>query len=115
MTEISTKKWNKQYEKLAEFKRKNGHCLVPSTYQEDMALENWVNAQQRSHSNNKLRLDRKVLLDELGFAWKLRATGNYKRKTWQLQYEKLVEFKQKKWQLYRATKVPGRRGSWDLG
>jgi hypothetical protein len=80
--------WNKQYEKLVEFKRKNGNYLVPRRYQEDASLGRWVSWQRVNHGKNTLRLDRKVLLDELGFAWKVRAA-------WKNQYEKLVEFKQK--------------------
>jgi hypothetical protein len=98
--------WKKQYEKVVEFKRINGHCLVPRRYQEDVsALGKWVSNQRQLHVSNTLRLDQKVLLDEIGFAWKLRAAGTYKRKTedtgksdktWhQQQYEKLVEFKRK--------------------
>jgi uncharacterized protein YbgA (DUF1722 family) len=79
--------WHQQYEKLVEFQRKNGHCIVPSTYQEDKSLGKWVGKQRELHSKDKLRLDRKDLLDELGFAW---GGGN-----WLTQYEKLVEFKRK--------------------
>jgi hypothetical protein len=90
--------WNKQYEKLVEFKRKNGHCSVPRTYQKDVSLGKWVSNQRQIHVSNTLRLDRKVLLDELGFVWrKRRAAGNYKMvtdETWHKQYEKLVKFKQ---------------------
>jgi hypothetical protein len=91
-------RWHKQYEKLVEFKRKNGHCSVPTrTYQEDLSLGKWVSNQRQMHVSNTLRLDRKELLDELGFAWKRGAAGNNKKETdetWNKQYEKLVEFKQ---------------------
>jgi hypothetical protein len=81
--------WHQQYEKLAEFKRKNGHCLVPFRYQEDPSLGNWVYKQRKLHSKNKLRLDHKDLLDELGFVW------NAEDHQWHLQYKKLIEFKRK--------------------
>jgi hypothetical protein len=89
--------WHQQYEKLVEFKRKNGNCHVPQGYEKDVSLGNWVKTQRQIHSRNNLQLDRKELLDEIGFAWKFRGTGtgNYKRKTWHLQYEKLAEFKRK--------------------
>jgi hypothetical protein len=90
MPELIGKKWNKQYEKLVEFKRKNGHCVVPSTYQEDMALGIWVSTQRKTHANNTIRPDRKNLLDELGFVWKADKSA-----AWNKQYEKLVEFKRK--------------------
>jgi hypothetical protein len=94
-TDKSDKIWPQQYVKLVEFKRKNGHCLVPTRYQEDVSLGTWVNTQRQFRSKNKLRLDRKLLLDELGFAWKLRATGDSNRKTWHQQYEQLVDFQRK--------------------
>jgi hypothetical protein len=62
--------WNKHYEELVEFNRKNGHCLVPQKYQQDASLGKWVSNQRRRHA--KLRLDRKVLLDELGFVWRVK-------------------------------------------
>jgi hypothetical protein len=82
--------WNAQYEKLVEFKQTNGHCIVPRTYQEDMTLGRWVTRQRRLHSKNTIRLDRKVLLDEIGFVWKVDNDA-----PWKKQHEKLVEFKQK--------------------
>jgi hypothetical protein len=82
--------WNKQYEKLVEYKRKNGHCLVPKRYHEDMSLGKWVDNQRGRHAKNELRLDRKVLLDEIGLVWRVDYSAQ-----WNKQYEKLVEFKRK--------------------
>ena len=88
------KLWYLQYEKLVEFKRKNGHCVVPRLYEQDKALGHWVRTQHVSfHTNNTMRLDRKELLDEIGFVWKSRSQALDKR--WNLQYEKLVDFKRK--------------------
>jgi uncharacterized protein YbgA (DUF1722 family) len=80
--------WNRQYEQLVKFKRKNGHCMVPFKCEQDKSLGKWVSKQRTSHRNNKIRLDRKTLLNEIGFAWK--ADSN---KLWNQQYEKLLEFK----------------------
>jgi hypothetical protein len=88
MREYEDKQWNTQYEKLVALKRKNGHCLVPAKYEEDMSLGVWVGTQRVAHTKKKLRLDRKGLLDEIGFVWRV-------DKQWNKQYEKLVEFKQK--------------------
>jgi hypothetical protein len=89
MTEFVDPQWNKQYAKLTEFKRKNGHCLVPRGYMEDMSLGKWVDKQRQSHSKNKLQLDRKDLLEDIGFVW------NVENHQWHLQYQKLVAFKRK--------------------
>jgi hypothetical protein len=98
MTSFADEQWNKQYEKLVEFKRKNGHCLVPRRYhQEDMSLGEWVSKQRGRHANNTMRQDRKEVLDEIGFVWKALgvANNNNYNKTWHQQYQKLVEFKRK--------------------
>jgi hypothetical protein len=97
MTELVDKKWNKQYEKLVEFKRKHGNCLVTSRYQEDMSLGAWVSKQRNVHISNKLRLDRKGLLDEIGFVWGRvdKSFSDEFESRWKTQYEKLVDFKRK--------------------
>jgi hypothetical protein len=87
--ELRHTKWYNQYEKLVEFERTNGHCIVPRRYEQDMALGQWVINQRSSHTNDKIRHDRKELLDEIGFAW------NADESRWNQQYEKLVEFKRR--------------------
>jgi glutaredoxin len=94
--------WKQKYEKLVEFKRNNGHCLVPSMYQEDKSLGAWVGKQRHTHFNNKLRLDRKVLLDDIGFVWKPLKSDE----TWHQQYEQLAEFKRKNGHCFQYEK-PG--------
>jgi hypothetical protein len=89
------KKWKRQYEKLVEFKRTNGHCAVPPNYEQDKPLGKWVNKQQELQKKNKMRQDRRDLLDEVGFAWSVEIAVNRHIKQWRLQYEKLVEFKRK--------------------
>jgi hypothetical protein len=44
--------------------------MVPFSYEQDKSLGRWVDTQRTYHNNNKLRLDRKELLDEIGFVWK---------------------------------------------
>jgi hypothetical protein len=94
------KKWHIQYEQLVEFKRKHGHCVVPrSNEQEHKSLGPWVNRQRSNYVDNKMRLDRKTLLNEIGFTWKAHGAhilnqGAHKNKIWQWQYERLVEFQQ---------------------
>jgi uncharacterized protein YbgA (DUF1722 family) len=90
------KHWHIQYEKLVEFHRKNGHCIVPKRYEQDKykALGRWVDAQRNCHHNNKMRQDRKDLLNELEFVWRVEVADKTD-KNWLQQYEKLVEFKRK--------------------
>jgi hypothetical protein len=88
------KLWHQQYQKLVEFKRKNGHCMVTQRSKEDKSLAKWVHTQRACHQNNKLRLDRKGILDKIGFAWKDDAVGKPNDKLWHQQHQKLVEFRQ---------------------
>jgi hypothetical protein len=88
------KKWKMQFEQLVEFKRQNGHCMVPKSYEQDKSLlGRWVERQRTFHKSDKMRLDRKRILDQIGFAWKADADRNTNDKLWHQQCEKLVEFK----------------------
>jgi hypothetical protein len=42
--------------------------MVPQSYEQDKSLGRWVSKQQTLHKNNKLGLDRKRILEEIGFA-----------------------------------------------
>jgi hypothetical protein len=91
------KKWNMKYAQLVEFKRKKGHCMVPQKYEQDKTLGMWVSHQRNYHKINRLRQDRKMWLDEIGFVWKRDGahTMNQQDKLWYQQYAKIVEFKRK--------------------
>jgi hypothetical protein len=45
--------------------------MVPHKYEQDKSLGQWVDKQRRNHVKNKMRLDRKSLLDKIGFVWKV--------------------------------------------
>jgi DNA-directed RNA polymerase subunit N (RpoN/RPB10) len=80
------KQWRQQYERLVEFQQKNGHCIVPCRYEQDKSLGQWINNRQRTYLNqNKMRQDRKEILDELGFVWSVDSAGN-NDKQWHLQH-----------------------------
>ena len=34
--------WNDRYEQLLEFKKENGHCVVPQHYSRNRALGKWL-------------------------------------------------------------------------
>ena len=71
MVTENDKRWHLQYKKLLDFKRKNGHCIVTSNNEQDKDFRRWVAKQRHSHNHNKMRLDRKELLNEIGFVWRL--------------------------------------------
>jgi hypothetical protein len=47
--------------------------MVPKCYEQEKSLGIWVSNQRRHQKNNKLRLARKELLDQIEFAWNARA------------------------------------------
>jgi hypothetical protein len=91
------KRWHLQHEKLLKYKRKNGHCMVSKKYEQDKSLGNWVHTQRKYHNNNTIRLDRKIILDKIGFAWNDDGAHAFKPddKLWHQQYEKLLKYKRK--------------------
>jgi hypothetical protein len=52
-----------------ELKRKYGDYAVPVNYERDTHTWQWAAKQRHFHNNNKIRLDRKGLLDKIGFVW----------------------------------------------
>jgi hypothetical protein len=72
--------WRQHYEELVEFKRKNGHCVVPwGIYEQDnRSLADWIRKQRNLQSNDKIRLGRKTLLDKIGVAWNWKDKGALK-------------------------------------
>ncbi|KAL7572037.1 hypothetical protein ACA910_001690 [Epithemia clementina (nom. ined.)] len=51
--------WDAMFERLAAFKEKHGHCLVPKRYQEDPKLGTWVDTQRVQYKKTKKIPDEK--------------------------------------------------------
>jgi len=69
-------KWMTMFEKLKQYHKVNGDCLVPYNYPPDPSLAMWVSTQRREYSQKSwygtercIRQDRKELLDSIGFCW----------------------------------------------
>ncbi|GFH55698.1 hypothetical protein CTEN210_12174 [Chaetoceros tenuissimus] len=60
-------RWMERFDKLKEYKSKNGHMKVRRS--EDNDLYSWIAAQKGFKRSNKLRKDRDKLLEEIGFQW----------------------------------------------
>jgi hypothetical protein len=79
--------WEAGFVALVEFKEREGHCRVSLTHIESgFNLGRWV-SNQRNRSANKMSLDRRRRLDELGFVW----DGQTAR--WEIAFSALVKFK----------------------
>eukprot|EP01118_Nematostelium_gracile_P010900 TRINITY_DN3823_c0_g1_i1.p1 TRINITY_DN3823_c0_g1~~TRINITY_DN3823_c0_g1_i1.p1 ORF type:complete len:470 (-),score=124.12 TRINITY_DN3823_c0_g1_i1:52-1416(-) len=81
--------WDKQFERIKSFIKKNGHCSVPQN--KDKKLNKWVEKQRASKKNNNMRKDREDRLNDIGFEWQGK---NYAR-AWQDNYQELVAFHKK--------------------
>lgn len=69
-------RWNEMYNRLKRFKTKFGNTLVPTKYEADKQLGNWVCAQRTNHKQWKKggytspkNIDRFAKLEEIGFCW----------------------------------------------
>jgi hypothetical protein len=97
--------WDCMFNRLVDFKSKNGHCLVPKRYKDDNRLGTWVDTQRVQYKKMKKRLasqrsydegvvvgvsrltdERIHRLEALGFVWSL-------RDDWQKHYDELIDYK----------------------
>ena len=96
--------WNERYNELVEFKRVHGHCNVPSVYDENPALTQWVKRQRYQHTlksskkHSVLTPARYDMLERIGFIWSAHEAS------WEESYEHLVEFRNQ----YGHCRVPTR-------
>jgi len=89
--------WMTRYHSLVEYKKINGHTLVP---QRDNALAIWVANQRKRAKQEKMREDRKRLLDDIGFQWEVHRIKKRSKSVetvydvrWNTMFQKLEEYK----------------------
>jgi len=61
--------WGAMFDRLLKFKKKHGHCDVPSQWGRDLNLANWVANQRHRNKVGALAPERVKRLDGIGFAW----------------------------------------------
>lgn len=87
-------RWNEKYERLLEFHKEWGHCIVPFFFEEDPSLGHWVRRQRRMFKRGLLRPDRKDRLEEVEFEFDpCNADQNLDDLQWNSMYQHLVEYK----------------------
>jgi len=86
-----TETWERMFSKLIAFKKKHGHCNVPSYYAHSRALGTWVNTQRTFKTKNRLSNDHVQRLEAIGFSW---APVACKQK-WERMFSALLAFKEK--------------------
>jgi hypothetical protein len=107
-------KWLQQYRKLLNFHDGHGHCIVKGFYNRGQSLGKWVGNQRQIYAENGMREDRKQLLDELGFVWKVDkadADASLSQREWDEQLDRIVQFKEQ----YGHCYVPRSFTKWGLG
>lgn len=97
-------KWTKNFNKLLNYKKKYGDCLVPYNYELNRSLFLWVKRQRyqyslfmRENKQSNLNLDRIKMLDDIGFVWDLQKT------TWEKRLNELIEYRK----LHGHCNLPG--------
>ncbi|CAJ1942378.1 unnamed protein product [Cylindrotheca closterium] len=85
--------WSERYESLIIFRKNHGHCLVPNSYPEDVALAQWVKRQRyqyklKQESKRSTLSDERVeALDNIGFVW------DSHRAVWDERFNELLDYK----------------------
>jgi hypothetical protein len=85
--------WAQKFQELCQYKKEMGHCLVPHTFKENLALARWVKRQRYQYKLMKegkvstMTQERVKALEEVGFVWDSQGT------IWEERLEELREFK----------------------
>jgi Fe2+ transport system protein FeoA len=70
--EANAQQWENMSTFLEQYKKREGHCNVPSRHREDEAnLGPWVSAQRVLKKRGKLDPEMEKRLDDLGFVWEI--------------------------------------------
>jgi hypothetical protein len=77
--------WEENFQLLVRYKEQHGDCNVPTIYEQDPTLGNWVARQRRRKDtpNNEQR----AKLDDLGFSWNM-------QRTWEKRFQLLVQYQE---------------------
>jgi len=93
--------WQAMFERLKDYKKRFGNCLVPQHYTADPKLGGWVQEQRRNKKQNVLPEERETQLEALGFIWCVKRMA-----TWQVMFEKLVDYHKKHGDCLVPTRWP---------
>lgn len=93
-------RWDEMFQRLVEYRKKNGNCLVPNRYADDPSLGAWVSTQRRqykiltsgSSESTPMTPERATRLMSIGFVW---ATKDPRHVPWETRFRELRDFKNK--------------------
>jgi hypothetical protein len=63
------------FAELETYQKRYGDCDVPSQWEQNPKLANWLQQQRQERRKGKLSVAREALLDALGFEWSRRKTN----------------------------------------
>jgi hypothetical protein len=113
-TSHEDEKWSVKYDALVEFRKEHGHCLVLQAYEKDKSLGQWVSHQRAINKEGNMRSDRKQLLEDIEFVWKVDCAdpeASLHQRQWDEMYQHLVDFKE----THGHPDVPRSFKKWRLG
>ena len=94
------KQWMAMFDELVAYKNQHDNTSVPTKYDKDPKLGQWVSTQRTIYNKKRLSPDRIKLLNSIAFVWGFRAIKEEEQ--WMHMYGRLVEYKNK----YNHTLVP---------
>ena len=62
--------WKIMFDQLQEYRQKHGNAAVPWEWAGNPKLSRWVHTQRKAYAKNKIRADRRELLDSVGMVWR---------------------------------------------
>jgi len=68
------RRWEQNFAALLKFKRREGHCCVPTFHRENGLKLGWWVAKQRRRKK-EMSKERRIRLNEVGFLWKVPFMG----------------------------------------
>merc|ERR1712159_944219 len=80
--------WSEMYLRLVAYKSVHSNTKVPTIYDQDPQLGNWVHNQRVAYNANKISDERAGLLNSIGFDWGSPRQGP--QSSWNEMYQRLV-------------------------
>ena len=74
-------KWNAMFQRLLDFKQKNGHCDVPEFDKNDYTFSFWVRNQRADYLANVMDESRRQRLESIGFTWRVKVIQGHSDST----------------------------------
>jgi hypothetical protein len=89
-------RWERCFQRLAEFHRRFGHCHVPAEWAENRTLGGWVVKTRMLRRTGRLSADKVRRLDKIGFVWDATAKRRAEHDAvWSKWLAQLIAFRRK--------------------